>query len=169
MLKRMAALMIALIFSGSVSAAPVDILRRKSTPSGNKPKIEQAQQPEVQQAIQDATQDVAVYDAINWGVGSAVASTCCPVGGGLIVIAIADAKEPEPLAKRMLGKTPVYVNQYTATYIKGIKESRSKSAITGCLIGSGTCVALLLMSGADADFSGIGSTVSGCNYFGFGF
>ena len=167
MFKRLVALMIVLIFSGSVSAAPVDVLRQKAN-SGDKPKG--AQQPEIQQAIQDATQDVDAYNAINWGVGSAVASACCPVGGGLIVIAIADANKPEPLVNRLLGKTPGYINQYTTTYIEGIKESRRNSAITGCLIGSAP-IALLFMLSGGADFSGIGSDVDvgGCNYFGFGF
>ena len=167
MFKRLVALMIMLVFSGSVSAAPVDVLRRKAN-SGDKPKVEQAQQPEIQQAIQDASQDVDAYDAMNWGVGSAVASACCPAGGGLIMIAIANANTPEPLANRLLGKTPVYINQYTTTYIEGVKLKRSTSIITGCLVGS-VPVVLLVLSGGGADFSGIDIDVGGCSYFGYGF
>ena len=170
MLKKLAPLMIVLIFSGSVSAAPVDILRQQ-TASGNKLEVETSG--EAQQATRDATADVDTYDTISWGVGSALASTCCPVGGGLVVIVIAGAKEPVPPARRLLGKTPVYINQYTATYIKRMKEERIKSTTIGCLVGSGVG---MLVAGqvAAAALGGIGSTVgscftvfSGCTFFGF--
>lgn len=123
-------------------------------------------------AILDANSDVDAYDAVNWGIGSALASTCCPAGG-LIVIATANSNTPLPPAKRLLGKTPVYIHQYAATYITGIQEKRSKAAITGCMVGSGVGVACLIYSASATSTAASDSIVGvfslfelleGCNF-----
>lgn len=194
MFKRLVVLMMVLTFSGSVNATPVDILRQQ-TASGDKPEIEtpnrtrdntqqsETQQAGIQQAIADATQDANAYDAVQWGVGSAFAGACFPIVGPIIVVNLAGRREtPPPPASRIMGKTPEYVSQYTATYDKLIKRKRADYTATGGVIGTAVTAVIVLRSlhatggsGGSARNSSSGgssggcASLSGCNYFGYGF
>ena len=74
---------------------------------------------------------------MNWGVCSALASVCCPLGGGLFVIGIAQSQKLRLPIERLLGKTPAYVKQYTLTYRDGVKRKNGYYATAGMLVGSG--------------------------------
>ena len=164
MFRKLVALMIVLTFGISISATPADRGQRK-TDSGNKSEAEapaesdlstqqsQTQQTEIQQAIQDATQEVAAYNAMGWGIGSASASVCVPVVGGIVVVGMARQTPILPI-EGILGKTPTYIEQYTRTYKKEIKRKRSKYAIVGTCVGSGVLSLLLIATANEDPFEG---------------
>lgn len=162
MFKRLVALIIVLTFSTSVGAT-----------SGDKPEVEtpaesdigtqqsETQQAEIQQAIQDATADVDMYTAKSWGVGSALASVCCPIGGGLIVMVMAQSQKPRLPIERLLGKTPAYVKQYTLTYRDGVKRKNGYYATGGMLVGSGISV-LLIIGAINETERAVGDAIGTC-------
>ena len=59
---------------------------------------------------------------------------------------IVNSQTPIPSRKRLLGKTPVYVAQYTRRYREGIKRERVRITTLGCVIGTGISVAVIVLS-----------------------
>jgi len=90
---------------------------------------------------QDATQ--ACADANQQATSDVSGGTWFAIGclGGLIGWLIAQM-ESNPPATQLLGKSPEYVASYTDCYRAKTKSIKSKSAITGCLVGAGVQVVL---------------------------
>ena len=69
-----------------------------------------------------------------WFVGGCLATVLTLLAAQLI--------EPEPPASALLGQDPTYVANYTDCYEDATKRKRTRSALTGCLVGGAVYAAL---------------------------
>ena len=94
-------------------------------------------------AQQVSVQAEAVTAAEADAEASAQKSLWFVIGCGLPVVGIAGAYllESSPPASRLLGKSPEYVVFYTDAYKAKGKNIQVRTALTGCAIIGGVCVA----------------------------
>ena len=99
------------------------------------PQIVIAQQAsEIQQATQDARRDVALnVSPVAWGAAGFVCGCFAP--------AYAYLSMPEVPVGALLGKSPAYVDTYTAVYQENAKRRRLQAAVIGCAVGSAVSTA----------------------------
>jgi hypothetical protein len=74
-------------------------------------------------------------------------SLCClsSIGAGMLLpTGYAIFSSPMSPAERFLGKSPDYVDTYTTTYKRHVKEQRIVLSATGCLVS--TCLGISLLS-----------------------
>lgn len=86
------------------------------------------------QAISDAQRDAKLANTQIWGTAGCLLG----VTGMFLAYIITPTIPPE----KLLGKSPEYVIYYTSTYQKLVKEDQTTKATIGCVVGTGTMVAL---------------------------
>ena len=91
-----------------------------------------------EQAISDATRDAkASVDKSLWFLAGCF-------GGFFGVLTASTYHHPVP-AVALLGKSPEYIASYTDTYIVETRDIQSDMALTGCSLGVGIPVALMML------------------------
>ena len=64
--------------------------------------------------------------------------------GGLIGLIVAYVYEPNPPAMELIGKSPEHVSSYTGCYRTAAKETQTKNALIGCVVGTTVSIAILV-------------------------
>ena len=107
---------------------------------------------DVVNARSDAKSDVG--QPYGWFAGACI-TTAIPnvLGciGGMTIFAGSQLVPVRLPSERLIGKSPAYINAYTKTYKKEVKDKRLIYTATGCLAGS-TIAAVIYLSGDTQTF-----------------